>query len=285
MTDSVEETTEMQAARVVLATMGVSPAELAEAQPPRSVAPTFADYVPTVSDAVSHGTRRSYGPYWKRVVAAWGHRRLEEPTASEIKQLAEQVRTQVVQRRNGRGGRSAAEHVIAALRCVYNHAVADGILTDVDNPARRVPKPRRLPSTRRGLPEARLAEINRVAAATGNDPALDALLLRLHTETACRRGGALALRPVDLDTAQCLILLREKGDTVRWHRCRRHSCGTCRHTLANVVWRNPMSSCCATPPARRSRLVVMTTCGPGSVGICRGWPPSRSVPTGCVIPP
>lgn len=220
MTDSVEETTEMQAARVVLATMGVSPAELAEAQPPRSVAPTFADYVPTVSDAVSHGTRRSYGPYWKRVVAAWGHRRLEEPTASEIKQLAEQVRTQVVQRRNGRGGRSAAEHVIAALRCVYNHAVADGILTDVDNPARRVPKPRRLPSTRRGLPEARLAEINRVAAATGNDPALDALLLRLHTETACRRGGALALRPVDLDTAQCLILLREKGDTVRWHRCR-----------------------------------------------------------------
>ncbi|GAA3767978.1 site-specific integrase [Micromonospora maritima] len=28
--------------------------------------------------------------------------------------------------------------------------------------------------------------------------------------------GALALRPVDLDPDQCLILLREKGDTVRW---------------------------------------------------------------------
>jgi hypothetical protein len=35
-------------------------------------------------------------------------------------------------------------------------------------------------------------------------------------ETACRRGGALALRPSDLDPDQCLILLREKGETVRW---------------------------------------------------------------------
>ena len=34
-------------------------------------------------------------------------------------------------------------------------------------------------------------------------------LLRLHTETACRRGGALALRPADLDPDQCLVLLRE----------------------------------------------------------------------------
>ena len=47
-------------------------------------------------------------------------------------------------------------------------------------------------------------------------PSLDTLLLRLHTETACRRGGALALRPQDLDPDQCLILLREKGETVRW---------------------------------------------------------------------
>lgn len=77
-------------------------------------------------------------------------------------------------------------------------------------------KPRRLPSTRRAVPDARLVEINEVAASTGNDPGLDSLLLRLHTETACRRGGALALRPADLDPDQCLILLREKGGTVRW---------------------------------------------------------------------
>jgi integrase/recombinase XerC len=64
--------------------------------------------------------------------------------------------------------------------------------------------------------DTRLAEINQVAATTGDDPELDALILRLRTETACRRGGALALRLADLDREQCLILLREKGETVRW---------------------------------------------------------------------
>jgi hypothetical protein len=83
-------------------------------------------------------------------------------------------------------------------------------------PAAQVPKPRRLPSTRRALADARLAEINQVAATTGDDPELDTLILRLHTETACRRGGALALRPRDLDRDQCLIMLREKGETFRW---------------------------------------------------------------------
>ena len=77
-------------------------------------------------------------------------------------------------------------------------------------------KPRRLPSARRAVPDTRLAEINHIAATTGNDPALDTLILRLHTETACRRGGALALRPDDLDSDQCLIRLREKGETLRW---------------------------------------------------------------------
>ena len=80
----------------------------------------------------------------------------------------------------------------------------------------RSPNPRRLPTTRSAVADVRLAEINRVAATTGNDPELDALLPRLHTETACRRGGALALRPIDLDADQCLIRLREKGDTIRW---------------------------------------------------------------------
>lgn len=210
-------TAELQAARVVLTTMGLSPADLLDAAASgTATVPTFAEYVPTVSLAVSDGARRSYGSYWNRLVAAWGQRRLDEPSASEVKQLAEQVRARGVQRRNGRGGRSAAEHMIAALRCVYNHAVADGLLAEAADPARRVPKPRRLPSTRRGLPDDRLAEINRIAAGTGNDPALDALLLRLHIETACRRGGALALRPVDVDGEQCLLRLREKGDTVRW---------------------------------------------------------------------
>jgi hypothetical protein len=39
-----------------------------------------------------------------------------------------------------------------------------------DNPARKVDKPRRLPSTRRAVADTGLAEINQVAATTGDDP-------------------------------------------------------------------------------------------------------------------
>ncbi len=52
----------------------------------------------------------------------------------------------------------------------------DGLLAEKDNPARKVDKPRRLPSTRRALDGAQLAEINQVVTTTGNDPELDALL-------------------------------------------------------------------------------------------------------------
>jgi site-specific recombinase XerD len=138
------------------------------------------------------------------------------PSPSEIRQLMTYIKTHVVRRRNARGGRSAEEHLVAALRCLYQRAVDDRLITEAENPARKVAKPRRLPTTRRALPDARLAEINETAATTGDDPELDTLILRLHTETACRRGGALALRPRDLDPDQCLVLPREKGETVRW---------------------------------------------------------------------
>ena len=122
------------------------------------------------------------------------------------------------------------------------------------------------------MPDTRLAEINQVAATTGNDPELDTLLLRLHTETACRRGGALALRPADLDPDQCLILLREKGETVRWQpvsptlmtRLIQH--GQERHA--------PARRAAAALRERRSRspAAATTTCGPGSATSCPGSP-------------
>jgi integrase/recombinase XerC len=206
----------VEAALVLLERMGLSPADLVAAPTERATVPTFAEYIPVVSAAVSAGTRRAYGSYWNRIVEHWGARRLDEPTPSDIRQLMTWVKTHVVARRNARGGRSAQEHLVAALRCLYRRAVEDGLISEANDPARKVAKPRRLPSRRRAVPETRLAEINQVAATTGDDPELDTLLLRLHTETACRRGGALALRPADLDPDQSLILLREKGETVRW---------------------------------------------------------------------
>jgi integrase/recombinase XerC len=207
---------EVEAARVLLAKLGVSPADLLTSARSRVQVPTFAEYIPVVRAAVTPGTRRIYGTYWNRILDQWAERRLDEPTPSDVKALIEHSRSHLVIRRNGRAGRSAAEHLNSALRCIYRHAENDGYINRADNPAAKVPKPRRLPSTRRAIPDNRLADINRVAASTGNDPALDTLLLRLHSETACRRGGALDLRPVDLDTEQCLIKLREKGECDRW---------------------------------------------------------------------
>jgi integrase/recombinase XerC len=208
---------EIAAARLLLERLGVTVEQLlGVASVGTKPMPTIGSYLEGLADAVPPATRRAYGPYWQRVVAEWGDRPLDEVTPLEIKQLAERVKADVVVRRNSRGGRSAAEHLISSLRCLYRHAVSDGLITEAANPAIRVPKPRRLPSSRRAIPDAGLAEILDVAGRTGNDPELDLLLLRLHIETACRRGGALALRPVDLDREQCVIQLREKGETVRW---------------------------------------------------------------------
>jgi integrase len=172
--------------------------------------------MPRVHEAVPLATRTAYSPYWQRAAAHWPDTPLDALSPTDISTFAEHVRTAAAVRRNSRGGRSAAEHAIAALRCLYRHAIADGYLTEAINPAARVAKPRRLPSTRTALAANKLDQINHTAATTGNDPALDTLLLRLHTETACRRGGALAIRPQDLDTEQCLVLLREKNGTHRW---------------------------------------------------------------------
>lgn len=210
--------TGLDAVRVLLDQLGIAPEDLldrATASRPARM-PTIDEYLDRVSGAVSPGTQRVYGTYWRKVSEAWGQRRLDEPTPSEVRELAEQVRAAAVIRRNSRGGRSAAEHLIGALRCIYRHAEDDGLIAPHRNPAVAAAKPRRLASTRRALPDAGLTEINHVAGSTGNDPDLDVLLLRLHIETACRRGGALALRLADLDVDQCLVRLREKGETVRW---------------------------------------------------------------------
>jgi len=132
----------IEAALLVLERMGLSPADLLSAPAQRPVPPTFAGYVPVVAGAVSAGTRRAYGSYWNRVVEQWGDRRLDEPTPSDIRQLMAHVKAHVVPRRNARGGRSAQEHLVAALRCLYRRAVG------------RCPTPGWRRSTRQPAPQA-----------------------------------------------------------------------------------------------------------------------------------
>jgi integrase len=202
--------------RLLLDRLGITPEEILSITPHARQVPTFDEYIDRVTQAVSDGTRRVYSTYWRKISAAWGSRRLDEPTPLQIAQLAERIKNNATTRRNSRGGRSAAEHFIAALRCLYRHAVADQIITESANPAIRVAKPRRVPTPRRALADNQLADIIHITSTTGNDPELDALIVRLHIETACRRAGALGIRREDLDPQLCLVRLHEKGGTVRW---------------------------------------------------------------------
>jgi site-specific recombinase XerD len=181
--------------------------------------PTFAEFIPATIERMPAGrTRDHYCTYWHKLLAqpGWGQRRLDEPTTAELQVLCEQIRAARVIRRSDRGGNEVVRHVIDSLRKLYKHAEDHRVIDPRDNPAARLTKPKRARSNRRALPVDLLAQITEVAATTGNDPELDSLILRLHTETACRRAGALALRPRDLDPVQSVILLREKGGTQLW---------------------------------------------------------------------
>ena len=118
----------MDAALLILKSMGLSLDDLTAAPGSGRPCRPSPSYVPVVSATVTDGTRKAYGSYWNRVTEQWGARRLDEPTPSEIKQLVAYVRANVVPRRNARGGRSAAENLIAALRCLYKHAEDDGLI-------------------------------------------------------------------------------------------------------------------------------------------------------------
>ena len=204
------------AAHALLAQLGVSVEDLQAAPVVVPVMPTVAQYVPRVQAAASPSSCRTYRTYWARMVEVWGDWPLDTVAATDVEALQRDCAAGALRRANGRGGRHAGENVISAARAFFARAIADGLIAAGASPAHQVSKPRRLPSHRRALTARELAEINAVARTSGNDVVLDALLLRLHTETACRRGGALGLRLMDLDVTQGLVRLREKGETLRW---------------------------------------------------------------------
>ncbi|HET9655064.1 MAG TPA: hypothetical protein VFP72_06905 [Kineosporiaceae bacterium] len=77
---------ELDAARLLLARMGIRAEDLLTRPGPqglsvegRAPVPTFAEYVPVVSGAVSDGTRRVYSTYWKRLLEHWADGRIDEP--------------------------------------------------------------------------------------------------------------------------------------------------------------------------------------------------------------
>ncbi|MFI5843919.1 tyrosine-type recombinase/integrase [Catenuloplanes sp. NPDC051500] len=204
----------VEAALKLLGTLGVSVEDLARLPVDRPAVPTFSEFLPRVRSATTAGTGKVYESYWRMMEERWGGRRLDEVTVTEIASARNQVQANARVRRTTRGGTSAGEHFVAAARRLFRFAVDDGLLSE--NPALKVEKPRRQPSLRMAIGDARLAEIYDAAITHCHDPSLATLLIRFHTETACRRGGALALRPMDLDEDHLLVRLFEKGGRERW---------------------------------------------------------------------
>ncbi|WP_282783110.1 site-specific integrase [Nocardia sp. CC201C] len=200
----------------LLSRLGLTIDDLPERGDGQRSVPTFSEYIEHLRAALPDTTVHSYEPYWRALEDAWADRPLDSPTTTEIDKLVKQRRCTAAVRSNYRGGRGAAANMVAAIRCIYRHAEADNLIRPSDNPATKAAKPRRLPSTRHALTFEQVREIGRVASTTGNDQELDSLIVRLHIETACRRGGVLSLTVDDLNIEDCLIKLREKGETARW---------------------------------------------------------------------
>jgi len=206
---------DLAAARLLLQRMGISPRDLIDFER-RATATPLRELVSTVAAAVPAGSRKVYASYWRKALKVWPDAQVGEISHTDVVWFIQHAKETAVVRRSSRGGHHAAEHAYAALRCLFRYAVGNRLLHPWDDPTAEVIKPKRLVSNRRALQSELVEEIVEVASTTGDDPHLDALLMRTHIETAARRGGALALRLRDLDPDQCQILLHEKGGRSRW---------------------------------------------------------------------
>jgi integrase len=199
--------------RQLVAELGVRASDI---QSPAPI-PTVDQYVPRMIAAASPACLRAYGAHWHRAAVLFAGQGLDDLQPSDILALQHHVVPLAAGSPQAtRGGRTAGQSRLRAMRALYRLAETDGLIRPANNPAAQVPIPRRLPSPRRALLNHELAAILQVVLTTGNDVPLDSLLIRLHMETACRRGGALGLRLRDLDIQSCALRLREKGGTVRW---------------------------------------------------------------------
>ena len=205
----------VDAALLVLKSMGLSLDDLTAAPSNRQPVPTFAEYVPVVAATVTQGTLRAYRPYWRKVVEQWGGR----PSTSRRRRRSSSSwptsgRTRCP-RRNSRGGRSAGENLISALRCLYQRAARR-------RAGRRERQPR--PQGRQAAPPAVHPPGTGRRPARGDQPGRrhhgrrprtrHAHLAAAHRDRLPARRRARAPRPRTWTPSSAWSCLREKGETV-----------------------------------------------------------------------
>ena len=189
-------------------TLGLDLTDLITADRRTSSPPTLAAFVATIEPTFTPGTAATYRPYWRLAVDHHGDSRVGTLGVTELHAVVEAAGERARRARPGSTGRSSAETCIAALRAVYQRALAAGLVDA--NPAASLTKPRRAAPRRRALDDREQADLVDAVRATSVDPGLDLLLVRFHLETGARPSGALAFRADDLDARRATVWLTEK---------------------------------------------------------------------------
>lgn len=225
---SIDLDPELRAALQALAHAGLDPAALLDAYrhtipgAPLLAAngrpvPTIAGYAPTVIAAIEHTSYyATWKPHLEALVAEYGDNLVTFLTSDECRALVARAGEAARKRRptSRNGGHGAEENALNALRFFFNRVADAGYR--VGNPASRLKRPPRRKNPRRGLEPDELRGVFQVAISGGDDPELDALLIRIPAECGCRREGLINLTLADIDRRWCRIQLDEKFGAKRW---------------------------------------------------------------------
>ncbi|MEV6430353.1 hypothetical protein [Nocardia sp. NPDC051463] len=206
---------DVHAALRFVASLGLTLDDLATEHADRARIPTISQYIQRLAIKKPESTNH-YRSYWTIIETEWGQRPLDSLTVAEIEVVAAEHRSRAAVRANSRGGYGAEANIIAALRFLYQNAETAGLIRPDSNPAAKARKTSQASGPARALSLDQIEDLGRVASTTGDDTELDALILRLHIETACRRSSVLALRIEDLERDDCLVRLNERGGAIRW---------------------------------------------------------------------
>lgn len=108
-------------------------------------------------------------------------------------------------------GVGARYNAVGAWRHLFTVAENDRHLKKGMNPAALVTKPKRSKGTRFALEDELFAEMTALIGSTGDDPELDAMILRFIDITGARQEGVLNLTLGGIDAEECTVRLIEKN--------------------------------------------------------------------------
>ncbi len=136
------------------------------------------------------------------VVATRAQRRAED--RATVREAAERT----VRTTDGHGARYNA---IGAWRRLFEAAIKDRHLAEGMNPAQKLKKPARAKGGGRdALEDQHFSAMVQLLSSTGDDPELDAMIVRFLDITGARQEGVINLTLGDVDESECTVRLHEK---------------------------------------------------------------------------